>query len=270
MMTQLIDQLQQLGIDYGLNLVGSILILFIGRWAAKLITKGLMRLMERGRIDQTLLSFFNNLAFYLLMLLVIVAALGNLGFETTSLIAILGGATLAIGFALQDSLGNIAAGVMIILLRPYRINDFIGVEDEVGKVTDIKIFHTQVVTTKNKVILIPNNQILTNNIINYSEKELYRHDMVFGIGYGDDLLKAKQILLDILIDDPRIAQEPAPIVIVGELGDSSVNLVAQPWVDFSQHPKIEAAVTEQVKLRFDAENITIPFPQRDVHLFQTG
>ncbi|MCP5094161.1 MAG: mechanosensitive ion channel [Chloroflexi bacterium] len=269
-MTQFLEQLEQLAAAYGLKILGAIAIFFIGRWAAKILANAVKKLMEKSRVDQTLISFLNNLIYYILILLVIVAALGNLGVETTSIIAILGGATLAIGFALQDSLGNIAAGVMIIMLRPYRLKDIIGVNDEIGEVTDIQIFHTALITPTNKVTLIPNSQIISGNIVNYTEKGLYRYDMVFGIGYDDDLLKAKKVLLEILQDNEHIATTPAPAVIVGELGDNSVNLVAQPWIPFGIHPKVQAQITEQVKLRFDQEQISFPYPQRDVHLFQAN
>jgi len=230
----------------------------------------LKQIMGKSQVDATLVSFASNVLFYLLIGLVMIAALGNLGVPTTSVVALLGGAALAIGFALQDSLGNLAAGVMIILLRPYRLGDVIEVNGEVGEVTEIKIFHTQLTTRTNKVIFIPNNEVIAGNIVNYTEKDVYRLDMVFGIGYDDDLLKAKNVLLQILAADERVKSTPAPTVIVGELGDNSVNLVARPWIHFKDHPAIQADVTEQVKLRFDEEGISFPFPQRDVHLFQAN
>jgi len=267
-MSEIMQTLQSLILQYGLRLIGSIVIFLVGRWVSRLLVNALKKLMEKGKVDPTLVLFLSNVLFYLLIVVVIIAALGNLGVDTTSALAILGGASLAVGFALQDSLGNLAAGVMIILLRPYRVGDVIEVNGEIGEVADIKIFHTQLITLRNKVIFIPNNEVIAGNIVNYTEKDAYRLDIVFGIGYDDDLLKAKQVLMEILEADERVMQTPAPSVIVGELGDNCVNLVARPWVRFKQSPAIQAHMTEQVKLRFDAEGISFPFPQRDVHLFQ--
>ena len=269
-MSEFMQMLQGLFLEYGLSLVGSIVIFLVGRWLSRLLVNTLKRVMEKGKVDPTLVSFLSNVLFYLLIVVVILAALGNLGVDTTSALAILGGASLAVGFALQDSLGNVAAGVLIILSRPYRVGDFIEVNGEMGEVTEIKIFHTQLTTRRNKVVFIPNNEVIAGNIVNYSEKDAYRLDMVFGIGYDDDLLKAKQVLMDILVSDERVMQTPAPSVIVSELGDNSVNLVARPWIHYKNSPAIQADITEQVKLRFDAEGISFPFPQRDVHLFQAN
>jgi small conductance mechanosensitive channel len=189
---------------------------------------------------------------------------------TTSVVAMLGAATLAIGLALQDSLGNLAAGVMIILLRPYRVGDFVETNDEAGFVSDIQIFYTTLTTLDNKTVFIPNNDALSSNITNYSKTELVRLDLTYGIGYDDDLLKAKQVLLDIVVGDDRVVADPKPTVIVAELGDNSVNLSVRPYVHVNNMAGVTAAVTEQAKLRFDAEGISIPFPQRDVHLYNAN
>ena len=188
-MSDILVTLQGLVLQYGLSLLGSIVIFFVGRWVARILVNGLTAMMQKSKVDPTLAAFLSNVLFYVLIVLVIIAALGNLGVDTTSALAILGGASLAIGFALQDSLGNLAAGVMIILLRPYRMGDVIEVNGELGEVSDIKIFHTQLVTLRNKVIFIPNNEVIAGNIINYTEKNAYRLDMVIGIGYDDDLFE---------------------------------------------------------------------------------
>lgn len=257
-------------ITYGFRILGAIAIFLVGRWVAQRLIDLTKRSMRRANVDATLVNFVGNIGFYLLLALVIIAALGQLGVNTTSVIAILGGATLALGLALQDSLGNLAAGIMIILLRPYRLNDFVEINGEQGEVTSIKIFHTQLTTPFQKVVLVPNNEVIQGNITNYSVKGLYRYDMVFGIGYGDDIRRAKEIIQEILEAEERIVDDPAPSVLMGELGDSSVNLIARPWISYREHPVVKSAVTEQVKLRFDAEGISIPFPQRDVHLFQAN
>jgi small conductance mechanosensitive channel len=264
------ETLYLLTITYGLQLIGSIAIFIIGRWLAIFFARSSNRLLRKAQVDQTLVAFFSNISYYLLLIIIIVAALSNLGIPTTSVIAILGGATLAIGLALQDSLGNLAAGVMLILLRPYRVGDLVEVNGATGFVTEIEIFHTRLRTRDNRDLFVPNKDIIDNNITNYSKTELIRLDLVFGIGYGDDLLKAKRILTEILTEEKRIAPQPAPVVAVKELGDSSVDFAVRPFVRVADMIPVTFALTEQVKLRFDAEGISIPFPQRDVHLYQTN
>ena len=265
-MTEFLDSLPTLIANYGIKILGSILIFIIGRLLINVIVNAIKRGMSSNKVDATLSNFAGNILYYLLFAVVIVAALGNLGIPTTSIVAILGGLTLALGLALQDSLGNLAAGIMIILLRPYKLNDVVEINGEVGEVTDIKIFHTQLTTPNQKVVYIPNNEVIGGNINNYSDKGRYRYDIMFGIGYGDDIPQAKQILLDIMADGELIVDEPAPSVGVGELGDNSVNLVAKPWIDFKNHPDVAAYMLEEAKKRFDAAGISIPYPQRDVHL----
>lgn len=257
-------------VNYGLRVLGSIAILLVGRWLARVLVNSARRLLEKSKIDQTLVSFLGNILYYLLLAIVIIAALGNVGVATTSVVAMLGAATLAIGFALQDSLGNLAAGVMIILLRPYRVGDFVEINDESGFVSDIQIFHTTLTTLDNKTIFIPNSDALASNITNYSKTDLVRLDLTYGIDYGDDLLKAKQVLLDIVTADDRVVADPKPTVIVAELGDNSVNLTVRPYVHVNDMPGVKAAVTEQTKLRFDAAGLSFPFPQRDVHLYNAN
>lgn len=269
-MDNLIDQARLLALNYGLQLLGSIAILIIGRFIAQWLVKLVRRFLERGRVDQTLVSFFGNILYYLLLAIVVVAALNNLGIPTTSIVAILGAGTLAIGLALQDSLGNLAAGVVLIFLRPYRVGDYVEISGEEGFVTEIQLFHTMLTTRDNKNVMVPNNDALDNNIINYSKTELIRVDLIYGIGYGDDLLKAKRILREIAEDNDKIMKDPAPEVVVWELGDSSVNFSIRAYVRVRDEPAVKFAVTEQVKLRFDAAGIEIPFPQRDVHLFNAN
>ena len=269
-MQNMFDAIETLAVNYGLKLLGSIAIFIIGRWLVRLVTEGGKKLLDKAEVDKTLASFLGNVLYYLLMAIVIVAVLGNMGIPTTSVVAILGAATLAIGFALQDSLGNLAAGVLIILLRPYKLDDFVELNDTKGVVTGIEIFHTMLTTLDNKTVFILNGDVMSGNIVNYSQTELIRLDLTFGIGYEDDLLMAKQVLLDIVQANERVVAEPAPTVIVSELADSSVNLTIRPYVHVSDMPAVTAAVTEQAKLRFDAAGISIPFPQRDVHLFNAN
>lgn len=269
-MDQLLETLPTLAATYGFKVLGSIAIFILGRWLAGFLVETTKKTMAKAKVDQTLINFAGNILYYLLFAVVIVAALGNLGIPTTSIVAILGGLTLALGLALQDSLGNLAAGIMIILLRPYKLHDFVEINGETGEVTSIKIFHTQLTTLYQKVVYVPNNEVISGNITNYSEKEMYRYDIVYGIGYNDDIRLAKQILLEIMRDGDLILDTPEPTVGVKELADSSVNLVARPWIRFRDNPKVTMYMTEQVKLRFDEAGISIPFPQRDVHLFNAN
>jgi small conductance mechanosensitive channel len=263
-----IDALQALIVTYSARILVSLAIFFVGRWAAALLVDTVKKMLNRASVDQTLVSFMANLLYYAALIIIIVTALSNLGLETTTVIAIMGGATLAIGFALQDSLSNLAAGVILILLRPYQVGDLVEVNSVTGFVTEIEMFHTRLRTRDNKDVFIPNNDALDGNITNYSKTELIRLDLIYGIGYGDDILKAKKVLQQIVDDEERIVKEPAPIIAVHALGDSSVDLTVRPFVRVEHMIPVTYAITEQVKLRFDAEGISIPFPQRDVHLFQ--
>jgi small conductance mechanosensitive channel len=266
-MTELTQTVSDLLVTYGLRIIGAIVIFIVGRWATGLVTRFVQRLLERAGVDKTLVIFVKNLTYYILLAFVVLAALGNLGVQTTSLVAILGASALAVGLALQGSLANFAAGVIIILFRPFKVGDRIEAGGVEGFVEDIQIFNTILRTPDNKTVIIPNANITGDNIINYSTKGILRIDMVFGIGYDDDLLKAKRILQEILATDEGVLKEPAPTVAVMELADSSVNFAVRPFVNSADYWTVYFRVTEQVKLRFDAEGVSIPFPQQDVHLF---
>lgn len=265
-MTELTQTLSDLLLTYGLRVIGAIVIFVIGRWVTGLVTRFVQRLLERAGVDKTLVIFVKNLTYYVLLAFVVLAALGNLGVQTTSLVAILGASALAVGLALQGSLANFAAGVIIILFRPFKVGDRIEAGGVEGFVEDIQIFNTILRTPDNKTVIIPNANITSDNIINYSTKGILRIDMVFGIGYDDDLLQAKRILQDILAADEGVLNDPAPTVAVMELADSSVNFAVRPFVKSADYWSVYFRVTEQVKLRFDAEGVSIPFPQQDVHL----
>jgi small conductance mechanosensitive channel len=245
-------------------------ILLLGVLLARFLTNALRKAMTRSKVDVTLVSFLSNLFYYSLLIVVIVVALSYLGVPTSTLVAILGAATLAIGLALQDSIANLAAGLSIIALRPIAVGDYVEVSDEQGFVADVRLFHTLLTTRDNKSIYVPNKDVMGNNIINYSNTELIRLDLVFGISYSDDIGQAKRILQQIVDDDDRIARQPPVRIAVKELAEDSVNLIAQPWVRVEDQPGVTYAVTEQVKLRFDQEGLSFPFPQRDVHLFQVN
>jgi len=224
--------------------------------------------MTRARVDAILTSFLTNMTYMVLMVLVVISALGQLGVNTTSFAAIIGAAALAIGFAMQGSLGNFAAGIMLILFRPFKAGDFVEAGGVAGVVEEIQVFATKIRTPDNKEITVPNGQITGGSIVNYSAKGTRRVDMVFGISYGDDLARAKGILQRLIESDERVLRDPAPTIAVLELGDSSVNFAVRPWVKTGDYWPVFFDLTERVKLEFDAQGISIPFPQRDVHLHQ--
>ncbi|WP_415897882.1 mechanosensitive ion channel family protein [Neptuniibacter sp. QD57_21] len=241
-------------------------IFFIGRWVVKQVTKLLERVLRKAKVEDMLVNFVSSIANVALLLIVIVASLNQLGVDTTSLIALLGAAGLAIGLSLQDSLKNFAAGVMLVIFKPFREGDFVEAAGVAGVVEHIQIFNTIMRTGDNREVIIPNGAIYSGVITNYSARDTRRVDMVFGIGYDDDLRKAKEILNEIIAADERILKDPAPVVAVSELADSSVNFVVRPWVNSADYWAVLWDTTETVKLRFDEEGISIPFPQMDVHL----
>lgn len=268
MIQEIIKTVTEWVLSYGFNLLGALAIFFIGRWLARFAANMLRTMLGKANVDVTLASFLSNLSYYSLLAIVIIAALNLLGVNTASIVAVFGAATLAIGLALQDSLANFSAGIVIILLRPYRVGDYIAMNGVEGFVREIEIFHTLLVTRNKKSIYVPNKDAVSGNIVNYAKEEFIRLEVEFGIGYGDDLLKAKNVIMEVMLADKRIAEKPAPSVIVAELGESSVNLYARPYVNYKDDSDVMAALRENVKLRFDAEGISIPFPQRDVHVYQ--
>jgi len=253
---------------YGIKIIGAVAIIVIGRIAVSILAGIVRRLMKRSEVDDTLTKFVVSLTRIALMTFVFIAALGTLGVQTASFVAVIGAAGLAIGFALQGSLSNFAAGVMLIIFRPFRVGDYIEAGGTAGVVEAVKIFVTEFKTPDNKKVFVPNSQITGGNITNYSAMDTRRVDMVFGIGYGDDIRKAKEILERILNEDERVLKDPPITVAVLELGDSSVNFAVRPWVKTADYWAVYFDVHEKVKLSFDREGISIPFPQRDVHLFQ--
>ena len=251
---------------WGINIVLALIIYVIGKMVVKLLVSVFGKIMAKSKYDDMLIDFLKSIVNAILMLFVIVASLDQLGVDTTSLVAILGAAGLAIGLSLQGSLQNFAAGVMLLVFRPFKAGDFVDTAGVSGSVKTIGIFSTTMTTGDNKQIIVPNGKIYSDNITNYSAKETRRVDMEFGIGYGDDLLKAKKVLEAMLDSDPRVLKEPEYRVAVGALADSSVNFVVRPWVKSADYWGFKFDFTEAVKLRFDEENISIPYPQMDVHL----
>ncbi len=253
---------------YGPKILIALAIFIVGRIVVGMVVSLLKKVMKKANMDDTLTSFIASIAKIFLLLVVIIAALESLGVNTTSMVAILGAAGLAIGLALQSSLSNFSSGVMLIIFRPFKSGDFIEAGGAVGVVEEIRIFNTLMKTGDNKSIIIPNSNIMGGNITNFSAKETRRVDMVFGIGYDDDLKKAKTLLEKMVAEDNRVLKEPAPVIAVAELADSSVNFIVRPWVKSADYWGLYWDFMEKVKLTFDAEGISIPYPQQDVHMHQ--
>ncbi|HDS01620.1 MAG TPA: mechanosensitive ion channel [candidate division Zixibacteria bacterium] len=262
------DKVVDIATVYGAKIIGAILILILGRIAVGIIANAIRRAMVRSEADPTLTKFLVALTKIALFTFVVIAAIATLGVQTASFVAVLGAAGLAIGFALQGSLANFASGVMLIVFRPFKAGDYIEAAGVAGSVEEIHIFNTILKSPDNRKIIIPNSQVTGGSITNYSAKDTRRVDMVFGIGYDDDIKKAKQIMEQIVSEDSRVLKDPAPTIAVSELGDSSVNFVCRPWVKTSDYWAVLFDIHEKVKLAFDEKGISIPFPQTDVHLYQ--
>ncbi|HJP39901.1 MAG: mechanosensitive ion channel [Gammaproteobacteria bacterium] len=251
-----------------IRLVSASVIFFIGKWIAKLLTGVAKKGMTKANVEDTLQHFLGNMLYYTLMVAVIIATINKLGVQTTSLLAVVGAAGLAVGLALQGSLSNFASGIMIITFRPYRVGDFIDAGGVTGTVEELQIFTTIMKTPDNKRIIIPNSQIMSGEITNFSANPTRRVDLVAGCGYSDDIDKVRKVLQDIVASDDRILNDPAPAVALSELGDSSINFVVRPWVKSADYWAVHCDTLEQIKKRFDAEGFSIPFPQRDIHLYK--
>jgi small conductance mechanosensitive channel len=264
--SQITKLLDEYVIPWGINIVLALLIFFIGKFIVGIITNLVKKLMSKAKVDGILVNFIGSIIKSILLLFVVIASLDRLGVDTTSLIALIGAAGLAIGLALQGSLQNLASGVMLIIFRPFTAGDFVEAGGASGVVEEIGIFTTQMRTGDNKEIIIPNGSIFGGMIINYSKRDTRRVDMVFGIGYDDDIRKAKGIIAGVIAADERILKEPAPLIAVGELGDSSVNFNVRPWVRSGDYWNVYFDLNEKIKLAFDENGISIPYPQMDIHM----
>jgi small conductance mechanosensitive channel len=263
---QLLELAQTKGIDFGINLAIALAIFYVGRFVIKLIVRGIRKVLRSQEVDKTLETFVCNLVSIVLLVVVVIAAIGQLGIQTTSFIAIFGAAGLAVGLALQGSLSNFAAGVLIVLFRPYKVGDFIEAAGIAGVVEQVQILTTVLRTGDNKQIIVPNGQIMDSIITNYSANDTRRVDMVVGVSYDDDLDKVRSTLQQLIDAEDRVLDEPACAIAVSALADSSVNFVVRPWVKSSDYWGVMFDMTEAIKKRFDQEGISFPFPQQDVHL----
>jgi len=260
------DLLNDYALPWGINIFMALAIFVIGRWIARLLVGVIAKLMKKGKVDPILIGFVSSIVNAVLLLFVIIASLDRLGVDTTSFIALIGAAGLAVGLALQGSLQNFASGVLLIIFRPFKVGDYIEAGGTAGVVEEIGIFSTRMKTGDNREIIVPNGGIYGSNITNYSARDTRRIDMVFGIGYESDLRKAREILETILAADERILKEPAALVAVGELADSSVNFNVRPWVASGDYWGVRFDLNEKIKLAFDDAGISIPYPQMDVHV----
>lgn len=261
-----VETLRAMALDYGTRLMGALVIFIIGkilaRWIASMITKA----MVRGKMEATMAGFMENILYFLLLLCVIIASLAKLGIQTASLLAVVGSAGLAVGLALQGSLSNFAAGVLIVMLKPFKLGDYIDGAGTAGTVEKIDIFTTQLKTPDNKTIIIPNSNLTSSNIINFSTQKTRRVDITVGVSYSDDLDHVRKVLEDLANSDSRILQEPAPVVYCTAMADSSVNYVMRMWSKTEDYWPLTFHMNETVKKRLDKEGITIPFPQRELHI----
>lgn len=251
---------------YSLNIASAIIIFLVGKWLARKISDFSFKLMMKNKkIDETLAKFLDEIIYYVLIVVVVLTSLKQLGIDTTSFFAILGAAGLAIGLALKDSLGNFASGVMLILFRPFKVGDFINAAGVSGTVEEISIFNTILRTPDNQKLIVPNGSITGDTITNVNANPQRRVDLLVGIGYDDDIKKTKEVLLSLVENDERVLKDKGVTVAVSELADSSVNFTVKVWVNTPDYWATKYDLTENIKLKFDEEGISIPYPQQDVH-----
>lgn len=260
------QMIQQYIVTYGLKVLLAIITLIIGKWLSRRIAKVCTAILERQNVDLTLTRFLNNIVYYVLLIAVIIAAAGQLGINTASFLTVLGAASLAVGLALKDSLSNFASGVMLILFRPFRIGDAVTVAGETGKVIEITVFNTIIHTGDNQKKIIPNGAISNSTITNITANPTRRIDLVIGVSYDDDIRKVKAVLETIINAESRILTDPKPVISLLELADSSVNMAVRPWVKTEDYWDVYFALMENIKLTFDEEQISFPYPQSDVYL----
>ncbi len=261
------DTVRTTGLDFAMKALLALVIFYVGRIVARLVTKGLRKVMQSHEVDKILETFVCNLVYWALMFFVIIAAINQIGVQTTSMIAVVGAAGLAVGLALQGSLANFASGVLIVMFRPYRVGDFVEAAGIAGVVLQVQILTTILKTGDNKQIIIPNGQIMSSIITNYSANDTRRIDMTVGVSYDDDLDKVRSTIKELVDADDRILKDPECLIAVSELADSSVNFTVRPWVKTVDYSGVMFDMTEAIKKRFDQEGISFPFPQQDVHLY---
>jgi len=260
--------IMDLALTYGLKLILAILTLTIGLWFIKIVVRGFSSIMDRRNLDQSLKPFLRTLVSTLLKVMLVISVMGMVGIEMTSFIAILGAVGLAVGMALSGTLQNFAGGVMILIFKPFKVGDYIDATGYSGTVHEIQIFNTIMKTSDNKTIIIPNGSLSSSSMINYSIEATRRVDMTFSTGYNDDIKKTKDVLNNLIDEDERILRDPEPFVAISQLADSAVNFVVKVWCNSSDYWGIYHDMQEKVKITFDHEGISIPYPQREIHVHQ--
>lgn len=265
-MESVVDQLTVFGTNYGLRIIGAILLLILGRIAAGLARRIVRKMLNRAKTDPTIVSFVGSLVYVLILVLVVLAALAQFGVQTASFVAILGAAGFAVGFALQGSLANFAAGILVLVLRPYKVGDYIDAAGVAGTVKEIRLFTTVLATPDNIKIMVPNGRIYGDTIKNITAYDTRRVDLGVGIGYTSSMQRAVEVLSSLLSKDDRVLSDPEPQIAVSELADSSVNFVVRPWVRKENYWPVKFDLTRRIKEAFDQNGIEIPFPQHVVHL----
>ena len=252
---------------YGMNIIAAVLIIVVGLWISKIIKNCFLKTLQKREVDPTLVGFLASMLHGGLVIFVVISSISKLGVQTASFVAVIGAAGLAVGLALQGSLSNFAAGILLIVFKPFKVGNFVKAGGEAGVIIEVGIFTTEMKTPDNVQIIIPNSNIIGSPITNLSAHSTRRIDMTLGVGYGDDLNKAKKIMEDLLAADERVLKDPVATIAVANLGDSSVEFVIRPWVNSADYWSVKFDFTKAVKEKFDAEGISIPFPQRDVHVF---
>lgn len=262
------NNITELASVWGLKVLGAIAVLIIGVVAAKMIRAWLKRIFSKANVDATLIPFLSSMAYYLVLAVVVVATLGLFGVETASIVAVMGAAAFAVGLALQGTLSNFAAGVLLLILRPFRVGDFVETGSVKGGVAEVGIFFTTLNTPDNVRVIVPNSQVFGQIIKNYNANDRRRIDMTFGVAYTDDIAVAIRVIRETLEAHAKVLKDPAPVVEVAELADSSVNIVARPWCETPDYWALWFEMHRTIKEKLEAAGCSIPFPQRDVHLFQ--
>lgn len=264
---QIMTTVYEFVIKYGFSLLAAVIIFIVGKWLSNVLARLTDKMMTKANVDPAIVGFTRNMVKTAVLVFTVVAAIGKLGVETTSFIAVLGAAGLAVGLALQGTLSNFASGIMLIIFRPFRVGDFIEGGGVMGTVKEIQIFVTIMATPDNRKIIMPNSKIAGDTITNFTHIEQRRIDMVFGVSYSDDLKKAKEVLQKLVEADERVLKDPAPVIAVSSLGDSSVNIICRPWVKPADYWAVCWDLTEKGKFALEEAGMTIPFPQRDIHVY---
>lgn len=265
---EIIDKITEIAVEYGPKVLGAALVLIIGSWIVKALTRGFSRFLNKRNIDDSLKPFLRSMVNILMRVLLILSVLAMIGIEITSFIAILGAAGLAVGLALSGTLQNFAGGVMILAFKPFKVGDFVDAQGYTGTVSEIQIFNTVLKTVDNKTVIIPNGGLSTSAMTNYSTEKTRRVDWTFGIGYGDSIQKAKDVLKNLCLEDKRILKDPDLFIAVSELADSSVNFAVRAWVKSEDYWNVFFDLNEKVYNTFEKEGLNIPYPQMDVHIQQ--